>query len=218
MGEAIAYLVRDGTYLTLVANEILSGVAVWIFFFWLPLFLLETYGITMAAAGFAGMAMQQLSAVAGTAAATWLSYRRPGMKARIRQLLYALTSIAAAPCLLCFLFHPRFGTVAVAISIFSLLRAFGGVYEMPVLCDVVPSAYRSTAIGLLISGACCAGGFGVLAAGMLKRALGLTGVFAIMSGVAGLAGLALLLGYGKFIRRDLARASVLTPASEALPS
>ena len=107
------------------------------------------------------MAMQQLSAFAGTAAGTWLSYRMPGMRVGIRQLLFALTSIAAAPCLLCFLFHPRYGTVTVAISIFSLLRAVGGVYELPVLCEVVPTAYRSTAIGLLIAGACSAGGLGV---------------------------------------------------------
>jgi MFS family permease len=214
-GEALSYLARDGTYLVLVANEMISGVAVWIFFFWLPSYLFDTYGVTMAAAGFSGMAMQQLSSFAGTGVGTWLSHRAPGMSARLRQFLFAITSIAAAPCLLCFLFHPRYVTVAVAISIFNLLRAFGGVFELPVLCDVVPISYRSTAVGILISGACSAGGLGVLAAGVLKRSLGLTGVFVIMTGVAGLAGLALLLGWWKFMTRDLARAEVWTEAHGA---
>ena len=133
--EALAYLLRDPTYLLLDANEILSAVAVWIFFFWLPLFLYETYGIKMAAAGFSGMAMQQFSGMAGIAAGTWLSRRLPHLDARRRLSVFAICYVAAAPCLLCFLFHPTFLAVVIAVSIFSLLRGLGAVYELPVLCD-----------------------------------------------------------------------------------
>lgn len=206
VGEAISYLIRDPTYLMLVADEMLSGVAVWIFFFWLPLFLYESYGIKMGAAGFSGMAMLQISTMAGTVLGTWISHKLPRMSASRRLLLFAVSFIAAAPCLLCFLFHPSYLVVTVAISAFSLMRATGAVYELPLLCDVVPPAYRSTAVGLLISGACSAGGIGVLVAAFLKQRLGLTGVFASLSGVCALAGITLLIGYLWFIGRDVAKA------------
>jgi len=206
VGETLAYLMRDPTYLSLVLNEALSGFSVWIFFFWLPDYLYETYHVKMAAAGVAGMAMQQLTAIAGTATGTWLSYRYPGMTPRFRHLLFALSCVISAPCLLCFLIHPSYLMVTVAIGVFSVLRGFGGVYELPVLCDVVPSAYRSTAVGLLIGGAMICGGFGIFAAGILKAGLGLGGVFAAMSAICGLAGFGLLASYWKFIERDLARA------------
>jgi len=212
VGEAIAYLIRDPTYLLLIANEILLSIAGWIFFFWLPLFLYESYGVKMAAAGLTGMAMLQVSGMLGIAAGTWISHHVPNMDARSRLLLFAVTFLAAAPCLLCFLFHPKYLAITVAISAFSLLRGVGGVYEMPILCDVVPPPYRSTAVGILIAGACTAGGLGVLAAGILKKSLGLTGVFAILSAVSCLAGLTLLIGYWRFVGRDVARANTWTAA------
>jgi MFS family permease len=210
VGETLAYLFRDLTYLSLVLNEALSGLSVWIFFFWLPDYLYETYHVKMAAAGVAGMAMQQLSAVAGIAIGTWLSYRHPGMPPRFRHLLFALSCLISAPCLLCFLIHPSYLLVTVAIGVFSLLRGFGAVYELPVLCDVVPSAYRSTAVGLLIGGAMICGGLGIFVAGVLKASLGLAGVFAAMSAICALAGCGLLLAYWKFIERDLVRAEAWT--------
>jgi len=205
--EALAYLIKDPTYLLLVTNEILLSIAGWIFFFWLPLYLYETYGIKMAAAGFSGMATLQFSGMFGIAVGTWVSHRFPGMDARDRLLLFALGFLAAAPCLLTLLFHPSHPIVTISIAAFSILRGMGGVYEMPVLCDVVPPPYRSTAVGILIAGACSAGGLGVFVAGCLKQSLGLTGVFATLGGVSFLSGLALIIGYWMFVRRDVERAN-----------
>ncbi|HRP05398.1 MAG TPA: hypothetical protein PLV87_10850 [Opitutaceae bacterium] len=51
-----------------------------------------------------------------------------------------------------------------------------------------------------------AGGCGVLAAGYLKRAIGLDTVFAYLTVIFAAAGFILLLGYRLFMRTDIVRA------------
>jgi hypothetical protein len=51
-----------------------------------------------------------------------------------------------------------------------------------------------------------AGGSGVFFAGYLKQSMGLAGIFAAISGLFAVAGVLLLTGYLRFIRRDVVRA------------
>jgi MFS family permease len=153
IGRTLADLGRNGTFLMLVANEFFSGVAVWVFLYWLPLYLFETYHLKLAAAGSSGMAMLQITSMLGSLAGTWLVRRLPRLGAPRRMFLFAVSTLAAAPCLLCFLAHPTYLIVTVAVSAYSLLRGFGGIFELPILCEVVPPSQQSTAIGLLVAGA-----------------------------------------------------------------
>ncbi|MBL9216801.1 MAG: MFS transporter [Opitutaceae bacterium] len=204
--DAIAYLVHTPTYLTLLAGTVCAGVAVWIFFNWLSLYLVEKFGIKMAEAGFAGVAMLQLSSMVGIAAGAWISDRAVRRDHRSRLVVFAAGYFAAAPFLLCFLLDPGLLTVTVCCALFSLLRALGSVNEMPVLCEVVPPAYRSTAVGILIACACLSGGVGIFVGGLLKRGFGLELVFAGLGGFFALAGAGFLLARRRFLESDLARA------------
>lgn len=212
VGEALAYLVRVPTFLLLLAETVLAGVAVWIFFNWLPLYLYETHGMKMGAAGFAGMAMLQGSTMLGIVVGAWFSDRAALRAQRNRLLIFGTAFLLAAPCLLSFLFLPSYPVVALAVSVFSFLRAVGAVNELPILCDVIPQPFRSTAVGIFVACACVGGGAGTLVAAYLKQSVGLAMVFAGLSAVFALAGFALLMGYRRLIGRDVARATAWTEA------
>jgi ABC-type Fe3+ transport system permease subunit len=121
-------------------------------------------------------------------------------------LLYGCFYLMGAPFLLLFLGEPTFPVVAFGISVFSLMRGLAQANDYPTQCEIVPSAFRSTGVGLMNACATAAGGCGVLIAGFLKREIGLGGIFAGISGVFALAGLLLAVGYFTCLRRDIARA------------
>lgn len=203
--ESLAALIRIPSYLLLVGKAMLAGVGVWSFFNWLPLFYRETFGMSLAAAGFAGTFLLQAATTLGIAAgglfSDWLARR----SARYRVLFQSLCYIVAAPFLLAFLGRPGFLLASTGIFAFSFFRGLGQSNENPVLCDVVAPRLRSTAVGFMNTGASMAGGIGVMLTGLLKRDFGLAGVFAGIGALFVVAAGLLLISYFFFLRRDLQR-------------
>ena len=130
-----------------------------------------------------------------------------------RMLLYGLFDVASAPFLLLFLGRPSFSVVAAGIAAFSFLRGLGGSNDNATQCEIVPAQYRATGVGLMNAVATAADGCGVFLAGYLKAAVGLQAIFAGVSGIFALAGIALLIGYRFFIRDDIARAQAVDQSS-----
>lgn len=205
-GEALRYVLRVPTYYVLLGESMLSGLGMWIFFTWLPLYFRETYDMALAAAGFAGTFMLQISVVLGVMAGGWISDRIAANAPHRRMLLYGCAYLVGAPCLLLFLGKPGFAVVAVGVTLFSFMRGVATANDHPTQCEVVPAEFRSTGVGLMNAVATAAGGCGVLLAGFLKREVGLGGIFAGISLCFVVAGVLLLIGYRVFIRRDIARA------------
>lgn len=205
LGTAIRVLVRVPTYWAMVCESMLSGMGMWIFFSWLPLYLRETYGMSLAAAGFSGTFMLQISVMTGLAFGGWISDRVASRIRHRRVLLYGAAYLIAAPFLLLFLGKPSFAIIAIGIACFSFLRGLGQANDHPTLCEVVPQEFRSTGIGLMNACATASGGCGVLLAGFLKHDLGLGTVFAGISGAYLIAGLIMLFTYARFSRRDFER-------------
>ena len=204
--EAVRYLIRVPTYFVLIGESLLSGVGVWIFLGWLPLYFKDTYQMSLAGAGFAGTFMLQISVVLGVICGGWISDRFAARAPHRRMLLYAVFYFAAAPFLLLFLGQSSFPVVAAAIAAFSFLRGLGQSNDNATQCEIVPPRYRATGVGIMNCVSTGAGGCGVLMAGFLKRELGLDAIFASVSGIFVLAGCVLMFGYLKLIRRDIARA------------
>lgn len=214
-GEAIRYLARVPSYYVLLIESMLSGLGLWVFFSWLPLYFRETYNMNLAAAGFAGTFMLQISVVLGIVAGGWISDRVAASAPQRRMLLYGSFYLAAAPFLLLFLGRPAFAVVAAGISAFSFLRGLGQANDNPTQCEVVPPQFRATGVGLMNACATGAGGSSVLLAGFLKRDVGLEAIFAGISGVFVVAGLVLLVGYHVFVRADIARAQAWAAKTSA---
>ncbi len=203
---AIKYLAGVRSYQVLLAESMLSGFGMWVFFSWLPLYFRDTYKMTLAAAGFAGTFMLQISVVLGIFVGGWLSDRVSANAPHRRMLLYGTFYLIGAPFLLLFIGRPDFPVIAAGIAAFSFLRGLGQANDNPTQCEVVSAQFRATGIGIMNAVSTAAGGCGVLMAGYLKRAVGLETIFAGISGIFLLAGVVLLIGYRYFMRGDVARA------------
>jgi sugar phosphate permease len=183
----------------------LLAIGTWIFFNWLPLYYKETFNLSLTAAGFSGTFMLQMTATVGAMMGGWGSDRVARSLPRRRLIFGALCYFAAAPPLLVFLGHPSYALVSILIASFAFLRALGLTTEPTVACDLLQPRLRSTALALMNTANCLAGGIGVLLAGFLKSRFGLGGVFAGVSVMTFLAAALVLVAYLFYFKRDQAR-------------
>lgn len=178
LGPQIRALLRKRAYVLLSLQAMLISVGTWMFFNWMPLYFRETFGLSLAVAGFSGTAVLQLSAVLGALVGGTLSdqaaQRNPDGRYRLMTLCYLL----CAPCLLMFLSGGGMLLISVAVIVFSFLRAVATANETPAVCDLIDERDRSTAQSLMNMLNTIAGGTGVFIAGSLKADWGLNGVFA----------------------------------------
>lgn len=185
-----AMLSRPG-YLLIAVQAALVSVGTWMFFNWMPLYFRESFGLSLALAGFSGTAILQVAAVAGALAGGFLSDE---MAVRVprggRLQMMTVCYVLCAPCLLGFLL-PSAGMAFVSLCVvaFSVLRSMATASETPTMCDMIPAEDRSTGQALMNMLNTMAGGVGVLIAGFLKADLGLGGVFAGVSALMLLAAL-----------------------------
>lgn len=214
-GKAWAFLLRvPSFYITLLAQAV-AGVASWIFLSWLPLYFNENYGLALGAAGLMGVALYKAPVVIGVSVGGWISDRVALGNARNRVMLKALSFIISGPFLLLMLGNPSLILVSVSLIISSTIRAIGSPSEHPIICDVVPPAYRSTAVGIFNTCGTAAGGLGVLLAGIFKQDLGLSFIFGASSFLYIFAGAMLALSYFIFVPRDISRAQAFEAATLA---
>ncbi|MES2694690.1 MAG: MFS transporter [Verrucomicrobiota bacterium] len=204
--EAWGYCLRVPTFYCLLASAMAAGVASWIFLSWLPLFFTENYDMKLGAAGLAGVALYKAPVFIGIAIGGWTSDKVVQRNSRGRALIKGLSFIVSAPFLFFFMGAPTFTLIATMMILSSIIRAIGTPSEHPLICEVIPSRYRSTAIGIFNTCGSAAGGAGVLFAGVFKQDLGLNVIFGSSSFIYLFAGLLLLLAYWRFIGKDMARA------------
>jgi sugar phosphate permease len=200
------YLIRVPSFYCLLVSAMVAGVASWTFLSWLPLFFTENYGMKLGAAGLAGVALYKAPVFIGIAVGGWLSDRMIRSNPRGRALIKGLSFIISAPFLFLFLGAPTFAIVATAMVVSSIIRAVGTPSEHPIICEVVPPQFRSTAIGIFNTCGSAAGGLGVLLTGIFKQDLGLNVIFGTSSFLYVLAGILMLLAYWFTMARDMARA------------
>jgi predicted MFS family arabinose efflux permease len=112
---------------------------------------------------------------------------------------------------------PRFAVLSACIALFAFMRALGGVSQLAVLCDLLETRRRSTAIALSNTANCFAGGIGVFIAGYLKEDFGLGGIFAGVSVITVVAAALLVVGYRYFLPKDMHQASGAGVEGVALP-
>jgi len=204
-GRSFSNLVRTASYWVLLLEAMLLAIGTWIFANWLPLYFTEAFKMSLSGAGFAGTFPVQAGAMIGILAGGYFSDRVARKSVRRRMLFHSMCYLAAAPLLLAFVVSSSYAIILSAIFGYSLLRAVGGANANPLLCDLLPKNSWSTAVGLMNTTNCFAGGVGILIAGYLKRDFGLGGIFAGTAGIVLVAGILLLLGYLLFLRGDLER-------------
>lgn len=205
-GQAWLYLLRVPSFHVILFAAITSGVASWIFFSWLPLFFNENFAMNLGAAGLTGVALYKAPVVLGVMIGGPLSDKMARRHARGRVMIKAMSFLLSGPILFLMMGAPSFAVVAVILIVSSTIRAIGSPSEHPIICDVVPSQYRSTAVGILNTAGSAAGGVGVLLAGIFKKELGLSAIFGASSFLYIVAGVGLIVSYYLWVPKDVARA------------
>ena len=203
--QAVRSLAKIPSYGVILAEAALIAISSWIFANWLPLYFGETYGLTLAAAGFSGSFSSTVGVVSGVVIGGCLSDRFAKRNVRRRLLVQSICYVLSTPFLLMFLAQPSPGILGGSILLHGFIRALGSANEMPLLCDLLPPQRRSTAIGFMNASNTFIGGSGVLISGFLKSHYGLTGVFGALSGIVLLAAAVSLIGYRWLLPADLAR-------------
>lgn len=200
----LARLLRTPSYVLIVLQAMLISIGIWMFFNWMPLYFKENFDLSLAAAGLSGTAALQLSASAGMIVGGYTSdvFARRGLSRRM--LLMTLAYLVAAPCLLVFTGNFSFLIVTAAIVIFSLGRAVGSSNEGAIICDLLSPFDRSTALALMNTMNCLAGGLGILLAGYVRRDWSLATAFSSMSVLVLLAAGLSFITYRVYLPRDLA--------------
>ncbi len=207
--EVFKYLIRTPSYLIVLLKVMLAGVSLWIFSNWLPYYFKHSFKMDLGEAGFAGTFYLEFSAILGFAAGAWISDKAAVRYAPRRMMLQSLAYCSAAPFMMVFLVHPNLILVNVCLFTFGFLRSAGDANEASIVSEVIPSRYQGTAYALSNSCATAAGGVGVLLAGYYKPMFGLNAIFSASGVIFLCAGVGLWVGYRRFIKGDIARASTM---------
>ena len=203
----IAALVGTPSYGVILAEAGLIALSMWVFANWLPLYFRETYGLTLAAAGFSGTFALTAGATLGVLMGGYVSDRVSRGNARRRLLMLSLSYAVSAPILLMFLTRPAVGALGFAILMHAFVRSLGSANELPLICELLPPQCRGTAFGLLNALNTFIGGSGVFLSGLLMGRFGLTQIFVALAGVVLVASLIALAGYRWVLPKDLTHKS-----------
>ncbi len=155
------------------------------YLFWAPKFAAEKFAISVGEAGKGVMLWHHLFAFGAILLGGVVTDRLVGRFPRFRLGFQILALLCGAPMLLGIGLAPSFTTLLVAASAYGIFRGFFEVNTHASLFDVVPPAYRSTAVGLLNMIAFFFGGLSGVAMGALSHRWGVRGFefgFGVMAG------------------------------------
>lgn len=141
---------------------------------WTPTFLYEKFSMSLADAGFNSMFYTHLAAFAGILIAGKMSDRLAVKKPSYRILMQSAGLLAATPFIVMMGYAQSLVAVYIGFAGFGFARAFFDANTYPVLYDVIPEKYRSSAAGVMLMIGFVAGSFSPLILGAVKPHIGLS--------------------------------------------
>ena len=193
------------SYWVLLVQSMIVSIGIWLYLNWLPLYFKESYGLSLAGAGFFGAGLMEFPGLLGVVVGGHLSDFVARRSSAARMLVQTVCYVLGAGLLLTFTNRVAFALIATAVFGFSFLRSIAVANENPLLCDLLSPRQRSTAIGLMNAANTFAGGIGVFAVGVLKRDFALNSIFAGVSLIIVVAAAVTGAGYAWILPRDLRR-------------
>jgi MFS family permease len=171
--KSVTELVRVRGFIPLTLIFTTTSIANAIVYGWLPLYLYEKFGMSLARAGFSATFYIQAGSVAGILfggrlADGWAERNRGG-----RMFTQAVGLGAAAPFLFLVGATGSLGILIAGLVVFGVGRGMYDCNAMPVLSQIARPDLRSTGYGIFNCVGCVVSGAMAGAAGVLKAALGL---------------------------------------------
>ncbi len=159
---------------------------------WMPTYLHENFGQSLAAAGFNSMFYTHLAAFIGVLLAGALSDRFGLKNPKARMILQAIGLLAGAPFLLLMGTSNIIWLLYVGLAGFGFCRAFFDANTYTVLYDVTPQKLHASCSSVMIMIGFGVGALAPLVLGALKQSVGLDFAFACLAGVWVICGLLML--------------------------
>ncbi len=169
---------------------------------WMPLFLVEKFGLSVTQAGFSSLVYHHIGAFLGVMIGSKLADKMAKIDPRRRLIIQATALICGAPFIFLMGFAQSQLVTFGALALFGFMR---GVYDSNLfasLYEVVQPEIRSTATGLMLMFAFLTGAFAPLILGLLKPTLGLAASFSSLSIMYVIGALSIAVGARYFFRKD----------------
>ncbi|MDE7127057.1 MAG: MFS transporter, partial [Bacteroidales bacterium] len=169
---------------------------------WMPTYLHENFGQSLAAAGFNAVFYTHVAAFAGVLAAGSLSDRLGGRNPGARMVLQAAGLLAGVPFLLMFGACNAVWLVYLGLAGFGFCRAFFDANTYTVLYDVTSSRLHASCSSVMIMIGFGVGALAPVILGAIKRSAGLDFAFVCLAAVWLVCGLMMLAVALKRYRTD----------------
>ncbi len=169
---------------------------------WMPTYLHEKFGLSLANAGFSSMAYHYAAAFVGVMVGGRLTDRLAARRRTIRFEANALGLLAGAPFILWMARADQPWTCYLALAGYGLFR---GIYDSNLfasLFDVVEPRFRASATGLMLSFAFVVGALSPLVLGWMKTRVGLETGLASLSAFYAAGGLFIVTALGLWFKKD----------------
>jgi MFS family permease len=175
------FALRGFATLTLVFG--MMSIANWLVYTWMPIYLYESFHMSLLSAGFSATAYIQVGSVAGILLGGTLADRWGTRSARGRLMTQAAGLALAAP-FLCIIGLTSSGWVLLAaLAVFGVGRGSYDCSCMPVLSQIASPELRATGYGVFNFVGTFAGGVSAALAGGFKHTIGLGGAMVAASAV-----------------------------------
>jgi MFS transporter, Spinster family, sphingosine-1-phosphate transporter len=185
---ALRELVRNGSFLLLVACFTLPALAGWIVRDWMPAILKVEFGLGQGLAGVSATIYWQVAAIAGAMGGGWLADRWMRRHAHGRIYTSAIGMALIVPAMFGVGYAPQTGQLGVAVAFLILFGLGWGAFDannMPILSQIVRPHLRATGYGIMNFVSISCGGFADWGFGLLRdRQAPLLGIFAVFASIA----------------------------------
>ena len=174
---------------------------------WMPKFLMETFDLSGASAGFNSMFWTHAAAFVGVLVAGSLSDKVAAAKGggKNRLILQSAGLLLAAPCIVLMGLSKNIAVVYMALAGFGFFRAFFDANTYSILYDVIPPKYHSSSSAVLQMFGFGMGSLAPLILGILSPKLGFSVGIASLAVIWVVAGIVLLVAKFFFFDKDAAK-------------
>lgn len=172
---------------------------------WMPAYLHENFGQSLAAAGFNSMFYTHLAAFAGVLIAGSVSDRLAAKKPEARMLLQASGLIAGVPFLIMMGSCKAIWLVYAGLAGFGFCRAFFDANTYTVLYDVTPKRLHASCSSVMIMIGFGVGALAPLVLGIIKQGIGLDFAFLCLAGIWLVCGILMLVVAQRHYAEDCGR-------------
>lgn len=153
----------------------------WGYFTWMPTFLHDKFGLSLAAAGFSSMFYSNLFALIGVLIGGRLSDAWAPRRRTLRMEFECFSLLLGAPFIFLMGMTDNLVLCYVGLAGFGLAR---GIYDSNVfaaLFDVIEPRYRASAVGTMLAMAFMVSAFAPVVLGFAKSTIGLTNAISLLS-------------------------------------